>query len=232
MRNSSNHSCTFAPTITMPKHIIQAINLSISYPEIELLNSINLTLDEQEWLEILGPNGIGKTTILDAFYGMPLNLKGQLSVLDYALNPLNKEDLSALRRKIGYARQTIRLIQEKTVRANLVMALHAADRVQDFDFDTQIQDLLNKMGLGDRIKHTVNKLSVTEQHMIALARALIHKPRLLIMDQTLDYLDQEKRNMSIELIKQYQETERLTVISSSFHELGILDTSRKWSLRP
>ena len=89
----------------MSKHIIQAINFNASYPDKELISGLNWTVEEQDWIELTGPNGTGKTSLFNAFYGMPMSLNGQLSVLDFSLNPISKEDLSALRRKIGYARQ-------------------------------------------------------------------------------------------------------------------------------
>jgi len=199
----------------MPKHVIQTINLSISYPEKDLITGLNWVVDEQDWIEISGPNGAGKTSLLNTFYGMSLQLSGQLSVLDYSLNPISKEDLSAYRRKIGYARQNLQLIPEKTVRANLVMALHAADRVHDFD--AQIHWILNALGMASKIKNTLNMLSQGELHLIAIARALIHKPKLLLIDQSLDYLDDTSRNTVIQLIQIARETDRLTIISSALN---------------
>lgn len=199
----------------MSKHIVQAINFNASYPDKELISGLNWTVEEQDWIELTGPNGTGKTSLLNAFYGMPMSLNGQLSVLDFSLNPISKEDLSALRRKIGYARQNLQLISEKTVRANLVMALHAADRIQDFD--AQIQWILNALGIADKIKYTLNMLSQGEQHLIAIARALIHKPKLLLIDQSLDYLDDASRNTVIQLVQNARETDRLTIISSALN---------------
>lgn len=199
----------------MPKHIIQAVNLSISHSEKELITGLNWTADEQEWIEISGPNGAGKTSILNTFYGIPMKLSGQLNVLDYFLNPLSREDLAALRRKIGYARQNLQLIPEKTVRANLVMALHAADRVQDFDFDGQILWILEELGMSAKFKVPLAMLSQGEQHVIAIARALIHKPKLLLLDQSLDYLDDTSRKLVIQLIQNARDSDRLTIISAA-----------------
>lgn len=212
---SSESARTFTVYNAMPKHIIQAINLSVSHSEKELITGLNWTVDEQEWIEISGPNGAGKTSILNTFYGMPMKLSGQLNVLDFSLNPLSKEDLASLRRKIGYARQNLQLIPEKTVRANLVMALHAADRVQDFDFDGQIQWILEALGMMGKIKYTLSLLSQGEQHAIAIARALIHKPKLLLLDQSLDYLDDTARKTVIQLIQNARDSDRLTVLSSA-----------------
>ena len=215
MHLSSQSACTFAVYNAMPKHIIQAINLTISYPQKDLITGLNWTVDEQEWIEFSGPNGAGKTSLLNAFYGMPMKLSGQLNVLDFSLNPLSKDDLASLRRKIGYARQNLQLIPEKTVRANLVMALHAADRVQDFDFDGQVQWILDALGMSEKIKTPLAMLSQGEQHVVAIARALIHKPKLLLLDQSLDYLDDTSRKTVIQLIQNARESDRLTILSSA-----------------
>jgi ABC-type lipoprotein export system ATPase subunit len=201
----------------MSKHIIQTINFNIYQQENPLIANLNWMVDESEFIEITGLNHTGKTTLLNAIYGHPGNSSGQLFVLDYSMMPVSKGDLATLRRKLGYAKQGSNLVENKTVRANLAMALNAADRITDLDSESQIEELLDRFSLKDCIRREVRELSYSQQHLTALARALVHRPKLLLMDQSLDLLDDKYRRQVLEIIQSYRVSERMTIISTSLY---------------
>jgi ABC-type lipoprotein export system ATPase subunit len=204
-------------TSTMSKHIIQAINFHLSNSESPFISNLNWTVDESEWIEIVGINNSGKTTLLDALYGHIQRSTGQLFVLGFSMTPVAKDDLSSLRRKIGYAKQETNLLRNKTLRANLAMALNAADRILDQNVDEIIMNLANSFSLKEVLLKEIKHLSFSQLHMAAIARALIHKPKLLIIDQSFDFLDSANRTKVIELIQEHRETERMAVISTSVY---------------
>lgn len=199
----------------MSKHIIQAINFHLSNSETPLISNLNWTVGELEWIEITGSNNAGKTTLLEAIYGHILQSTGQLFVLGFSMTPVAKDDLSSLRRKIGYSKQETNLLKNKTLRANLAMALNAADRILDQNVDEIIIGLANRFTLKEVLFKEIKQLSFSQLHLASIARALIHKPKLLMIDQSFDYLDGSNRSKVIELIQEYRETERMAVISTS-----------------
>ncbi len=199
----------------MSKHIIQAINFNVSHSESPVLSNLNWTVDESEWIEIKGENNSGKTTFLNAIYGHINKSTGQLFILDFSMTPVAKDDRAGLRRKMGFAKQDSNLLKNKTLRANLAMALIAADRILDQNLEEIIINLAGRFSLKDVLLKEVKDLSYSQQHLAAIARAIIHKPKLLLIDQSIDILDNVNRNRVIDLIEEYRKTERMTVISSS-----------------
>jgi ABC-type lipoprotein export system ATPase subunit len=186
----------------MPKHIIQTVNFNINQSEKTLISSLNWTVNECDWIEIEGQNNAGKTTLLDSIYGHHLQCSGQLYVLDFSLNPISREDLLAMRRKIGYAKQKSNLLKNKTLRANLAMVLNAADRVTELSID----ELLRK---------EIQDLSMSEVQCAGIAKALVHRPKLVLLDQILENLDGKTRLKVINLIEELRDTERMTILSTT-----------------
>jgi ABC-type multidrug transport system ATPase subunit len=199
----------------MSKHIIQAVNFSLSYKDSPFIANLNWTVDESEWIEIKGGNNSGKSTLLNAIYGHIHQCSGQFFVLDFSMTPIAKTDLASLRRKIGYAKQDHNLLYNKTIRANLAMALNAADRIIDQNLEEIIIKLLERFSLNDFLLKEVKDLSFSQQQLVAIARAIIHRPKLLLIDQSFDMLDNECRNKVIEIIQEYRASERITIVSTS-----------------
>ena len=201
----------------MPKHIIQAINFGMSHSEWPLISNLNWVVDESEWIEIVGNNNSGKTSLLNAIYGHMSQCSGQLIVLDFSMLPVSKFDLAGLRRKLGYASQDSKLLKNKTLRANLAMALNASDRLGSQSYDGTITDLVEKFSLKDMLLREVKDLSYSQQHLASLSRALIHRPKLLLIDQSFDILDSETRIKVIDIIQNYRLSERMTILSTSVY---------------
>lgn len=199
----------------MSKHIIQTINFNIGNHDLPVIDNLNWTLGETDWAEIKGANNSGKTSLLNAFYGHEQGCKGQLFILDYSMIPLARTDLSSLRRKIGFAQQNNNLLKNKTLRANLAMALHAADRILDQQIDEIVYQLADRFSLKDMLKKEIKDFSYSQQILASIARALIHRPKLLLLDQSLDYLDEANRMKVIDILQEYRLTERMTIVSSS-----------------
>jgi ABC-type multidrug transport system ATPase subunit len=178
----------------MSAHLITARKLSISHGNHLIFNELNLDICEGEWVEFIGPNSSGKSSLLNAFYGLANDISGQLNVLDFSLNPVQK-DFQSARRKMGFFSTRIPLLDDRTVRANLAIALNAADRVKDLSGDQGISELLSKFGLLDKISNPVSDLSSSEKAMVMLARTMIHKPRLILLDAAFDSLDDQRVRM-------------------------------------
>ncbi len=197
-------------------HIIQTVNFTLQQDKL-LLTDLNWTVDECDWISIEGINNSGKTSLLDAIYGQHLLCTGQLYVLGYSMLPISKPDLQSLRRKIGYAKQKPNLLKNKTLRANLAMVLNAADRISDQGNDELILQILEALKLKEYLKKEIQELSMSQILLAGIAKALIHKPKLMLLDQILEGLDHSNLSRAIALIQEYRTTERITVISSCIH---------------
>lgn len=183
----------------MSAQLITARKFSISHGNLLVFKDLNFDIGEGEWIELIGPNSSGKSTLLNAFYGLSSDLSGQLNVLGFSLNPVQR-DFQSARRKMGFFSARIPLLEDRTVRANLAIALNAADRVKDLSGDQGISDLLLRLGLQDKISSLVSELSSSEKAVVMLARAMVHKPRLLLLDAAFDYLDDPRlRRVKAEL---------------------------------
>ena len=180
----------------MSYFLIQAQRLNLVYGDQVLFKDLQFEQQEKEWVELIGGNGSGKSSLIHAFYGLLSVQSGILKVLDYSLNPATP-DFAAARRKIGIYSAKVPLIEDKTLRANLAIALNAADKIRDLNTDQYITDILEKFGLADKTLEEVSRLSSGEKVRLGLARAVIHKPRLLMLDNPISALDES----SIKLVK-------------------------------
>jgi ABC-type lipoprotein export system ATPase subunit len=144
-----------------------------------------------------------------------LQCSGQLYVLDFSLNPISREDLLAMRRKIGYAKQKSNLLKNKTLRANLAMVLNAADRVTELSIDEMILDILERLDLKELLRKEIQDLSMSEVQCAGIAKALVHRPKLVLLDQILENLDGKTRLKVINLIEELRDTERMTILSTT-----------------
>jgi len=172
----------------MANYVIVAKRLTIKFDNLLVFNDLQLDIMERDWVEIIGPNFSGKSSLLKVFYGLHEDMTGSLSVLDFSLNPVTK-DFQSARRKMGFVSEAIPLLEEKTIRANLAIALNATDKIKDLNTHQLIEDILARLGLQDKSGFLVSSLSSSEKLLVKLCRALITKPRMLLLDGLFDQLD-------------------------------------------
>ncbi|MDQ3142781.1 MAG: ATP-binding cassette domain-containing protein [Bacteroidota bacterium] len=195
----------------MSVSIIQAQNLSILIKDQVLIQDINLEIPENSVLEIYGENNTGKSVLMQSFYGLHADFKGQLKVLEYNMNPIIANDKASMRRRVGFVPQTPNLLKNKTLRVNLSLALTAADRIHAEDPEESVQLILADFELDNKAKHSIESLSHSDQILLCIARAIIHRPKLLLIDSCLGQLDTRKRRLALEKIQKLKEKERTTV---------------------
>lgn len=173
----------------MSNSLINAINLSVVKDDNELLKGINWCLNEGEWHSVTGPNKSGKTSLVNALLYDHSYCKGQLSLLGYPMLPLAKENLNFIRQRIGISEQNPFLIFNKTVRINMLMPLQSLERFDSKESEEKIIDLLQEFALEHLLKRELNRLSYSEIHIISILCAIIHRPKLLLLDGSLEMLD-------------------------------------------
>ncbi|MCC6754093.1 MAG: ATP-binding cassette domain-containing protein [Saprospiraceae bacterium] len=196
---------------------IRACRLQLCRGNQALLHHLDWVVPEGAWHHLTGPPASGKSTLLHALAALHDEGEGQLEVLGYSLLPIASENALILRRKTGFVDQGGGLLLHKTVRVNLLISLQSSNKLRDQDDDDSILDLLIKFGVEQLVKREVASLSATERWMVAMLRALIRKPRLLLVDNVLDYLGEEMRGRLITGISELVSREKMTVVSTGLH---------------
>ncbi len=173
--------------------MIQAKNLNKKYGELEVLKNINLQINKGEVVTIVGPSGAGKTTLLQLLGTLdkPTNNQYELIINQTDLQKLKDKDLSKFRNKnIGFIFQFHQLLPEFSALENVAIPAYILG-VSKKEADKKAGDLLRLLGLGDRIHHKPSKLSGGEQQRVAVARALINNPAVIMADEPSGNLDSE-----------------------------------------
>ena len=189
----------------------------IDKDDITVLNGISLTIQEGETVAIVGPSGAGKSTLLHIIGLMTTPSAGHLRI-----NGINKfsnnKILSKYRNSIiGFVFQSYNLLPEFTVVENVMMPLLIAG-VNRESAEIRAKEMLEKVGLASRIKHLPSELSGGEQQRVALTRAVINKPKILIADEPTGNLDRNTGNNIMDLVFKMHSTYGFTLIMATHND--------------
>ncbi len=167
----------------------------------EVLKDVNFEARMGELLMLVGPSGCGKTTLLSVIAGTLATDRGEITVFDAPLHQLSKRDVTAFRAaNIGFIFQQYNLIPTLNCLENVSVPL----RIQGHPAkaaETRAAEMLEKVGLGQRLRHRPGLLSGGQQQRVAIARALVHDPRLIICDEPTAALDRENGQKVVEILK-------------------------------
>ena len=172
---------------------------SISSKELHVLKKISFNVKNGETVAIVGPSGSGKTTLLGISAGLDIPTHGEVSLAGLRLSALNEDDRAYLRnQKVGFIFQNFQLLSTLTALENVMVPLEL--RGGEVSTKERALNLLNRVGLGDRVDHFPSQLSGGEQQRVALARAFITEPSVLFADEPTGNLDEETADEITELI--------------------------------
>jgi lipoprotein-releasing system ATP-binding protein len=158
--------------------------------QVKALDEINLFIEKGESVAICGPSGSGKSTLLHLLGGMDRPTSGAVKFEGQNLNSLKSKDISAWRRqKLGIVFQNHELLEDFTALENVMMPL-LLDGVSQVDAKARAQALLNEVGLKDRENHFPQELSGGQAQRVAMARAVVHRPSLILADEPTGNLDE------------------------------------------
>jgi len=172
--------------------MIKATNIHKFYGDLEVLKGVNLHIKKGEIVAIVGPSGAGKTTLLQIIGTLDKptkNKNSELSIHQQNLLELKDKELSKFRNKhIGFIFQFHQLFPEFTAIENVCIPAYIANKSKK-EAETKAKELLDFLGLSDRIHHKPNELSGGEQQRVAVARALINNPAVIFADEPSGNLD-------------------------------------------
>ena len=189
---------------------------------IKVLRGVSFTAGQGEWTVLLGASGSGKTTLLDIIGTISRPDDG--SILIDGVNPadLSSSKLVAFRRKnIGFVFQSYHILPELNILEN-VMLPSLLDGKSPGVCRKRALDLLERVGLKDRIGHRANELSGGEQQRAAIARAMMNEPRLLLADEPTGNLDSQTGKSILKLFRKLVETHGTTIVMVT-HDRGVAD---------
>ncbi|OYP53557.1 cell division ATP-binding protein FtsE [Segatella bryantii] len=189
-----------------------------------ILKDVNFHVDEGEFIYIIGKVGSGKSSLLKTFYSELDLIKDETEkaeVLGRNLIALKRKEIPALRREIGIIFQDFKLLHRLTVRKNLQFVLKATGWKDKKDIEKRIQDVLEEVGMTDKIDRLPHELSGGEQQRIAIARALLNHPKMIIADEPTGNLDSETAYKIIQLLKDI--TNMGTAVIITTHNIPLLD---------
>ncbi len=191
---------------------------------VHALRGVTLTIKRGEYVSIMGPSGSGKTTLFNLIGGLDKPTSGEVFIDEVDIAQLDPFELAWIRcRKIGYIFQNFRLIPVMTALENVTIPMIFAGASQDEARDRGVE-ILERVGLGDRLKHKPSKLSGGQQQRVAIARAFANGPAIILADEPTGNLDLTTGRQIIELLKEMNAQGRTTVISAT-HDHKMLDVS-------
>ena len=187
-----------------------------------VLQDVNFHVDEGEFIYIIGRVGSGKSSLLKTIYfEMDVENAENAFVLNHDLRGIKKKYIPALRRQMGIIFQDFQLLSDRTVYENLKFVLKATGWKKKSEIDERIKDVLEDVDMqdfGDRYPH---ELSGGEQQRIALARAILNRPKIIVADEPTGNLDAETAANIVQLLRQATQTGTAVVMTT--HNVNLLN---------
>jgi putative ABC transport system ATP-binding protein len=191
---------------------------------VKALDGVNLKIRRGEYVSIMGPSGAGKTTLFNMIGGLDRPTRGKVYIDEVDISKLDAYELAWLRaRKIGYIFQTFNLIPVLTAMENVMLPMIFAG-VRREERIRKARELLERVGLGERMYHRPTELSGGQQQRVAIARALANDPAIILADEPTGNLDLQTGLEIINLLRQLNKERGVTIVTAT-HDLKMIDVS-------
>ena len=203
--------------------LIEYNNVNIHQTDGEpILTNVHFTVTEGEFIYLIGRVGTGKSSLLKTMYfELDVFEAEKAIVLNHDITSLKRKHIPALRRQMGIIFQDFQLLADRTIRRNLAFVLKATGWKKKDEIEARIIEVLAEVGMEDKIDKMPHELSGGEQQRIAIARAILNKPKIIIADEPTGNLDPETAEDIIRLLREISQTGTSVVMST--HNLPLLD---------
>jgi cell division transport system ATP-binding protein len=204
--------------------MIEFKNVTKKYGQTAVLNQLNLEIKSGEFVSVIGPSGAGKSTLLFTLIGAEKINQGNIVVDGFQVNSMNSRALQFFRRRVGVVFQDYKLLPQKNVYENVAFAMEVCG-YETSQIRHRVPEVLKIVGLEKHAKHFPHQLSGGERQRAAIARALVHHPRLIIADEPTGNLDPKTAREIIDLLLKINKG-GITVILTT-HNMTLVDLIKK-----
>lgn len=209
--------------------VVETDNLKRTYMlgkvPVEALRGVNLKVEDGDFLAILGPSGSGKSTLMNLLGALDKPTDGKVFVEGVDISTLDDNHLTDLRLRIGFVFQFFNLIPRFSARENVELSMAIA-ALGKSERRRRAEDLLETVGLRERMNHKPAELSGGEQQRVAIARALANSPKFLLMDEPTGNIDSKNAAEIIGLIRRLNEEKAVTIIMVT-HDQRLASQSKR-----
>jgi putative ABC transport system ATP-binding protein len=211
-------------------NVIETYNLGRVYNsnelEIRAVNQVDLKVEKGEFTAIVGASGSGKTTLLNLIGGIDRPNEGEILINGEKISAMTESQLTTFRRNnIGFIFQSYNLLPVLTTIENVEFIMELQGKSPS-ERRARAENLLTKIGLGDKLEVRPNKLSGGQQQRVAVARALAHNPQFVIADEPTANLDSKSTADLLDLMLELNEQENITFLFST-HDQRVVDKARR-----
>ena len=205
----------------MSNPVVLLEKLNILQKKKIILSNINLSVNKGEFIYLIGKTGVGKSSLLRVLYG-DLKIErneGEAHILGINLNKIKEKKIPYLRRKLGIVFQDFKLLADRSIEKNLIFVLKATDWKDSSEIKTRIEEVLNMVKLDDVKNKFPHELSGGEQQRIAIARALLNKPELIIADEPTGNLDPATSVEIMQVLKDIHDSGTTIIVATHDYEI-------------
>ena len=201
----------------MSKEILKLENVEKKYSgsveELHIINNLSFSVEEGEFISILGRSGSGKSTLLNIMGLLDRVDGGKIFIGGQEVDKLSEEERDKIKNQmIGFVFQFHYLLPEFTALENVMLPALLNNFDKKLEIEKRAKELLEKVGLGERENHKPSQLSGGEKQRVAIARALINSPKILLADEPTGNLDEETSEMIFKILKDINKNEKQTII--------------------
>ncbi len=204
----------------MSQSILSLKDISVFQEKNPVLTNVNLEVKNGEFIYLIGKTGSGKSSFLKTLYAdLPLTM-GEGTIVDYNLRDLKEQDIPYLRRKLGVVFQDFKLLPDRNVKENLLFVLRATGWTIAEEMNVKIDEVLDKVGMKNYQSKMPHQLSGGEQQRIAIARALLNNPELILADEPTGNLDPQTSAEVMDVLRKINSAGKTIIMAT--HDYALL----------
>ena len=204
----------------MSQAVLSLTNVTIYQDHNAVLKDINLEVNHGEFLYIIGKTGSGKSSFMKTLYADLKLTEGEGHFVDYDLKKLRERDIPYLRRKIGIVFQDFKLLPDRSVNDNLIFVLKATGWTDKAEMQDKIDQVLDKVGMRNSANKMPHQISGGEQQRIAVARALLNDPEVILADEPTGNLDPQTSVDVMQLLREINQNGKTIIMAT--HDYALL----------